>query len=258
MRAEWDFNKWVSCSRPNRQASVRLFCFPYAGGGISAFHTWSNGSLADVEISAIQLPGRESRLHEAPYTTLLPLVKAVTSGIHSYQDLPYAFYGHSLGALIAFEVARELQRREEACPVHLFVAALRSPSIPNPNPPLHPLPDATFVSEIERLYGGIPGPVKQHDELMQLLLPALRADVKLLEDYVFVDGQPLGCPISAFGGLEDKTVNRDELARWREQTRSSFTLRMLPGDHFFLRSARDLLLPAIAQDLRLFLGSQCV
>lgn len=258
MTTEWQTSRWVSCSRPNRQASVRLFCFPYAGGGVSAFHTWSDGSLPDVEINAIQLPGRESQLNDAPFTTLRPLVLAVAEGMRSFQDRPFAFYGHSLGALIAFEVAREMQRCRETGPVHLFVSALRSPSLPNPNRPLHALPDSTFVSEIEQLYGGIPGPVKQHKELMQILLPTLRADVRLLESYVFLPGQRLGCPISAFGGLEDRTVSRGELALWQEQTRSCFALRMLPGDHFFLRSAHDRLLQAIGEDLRLFLASQCM
>jgi len=249
-------NPWLNCPRPNPRASLRLFCFPYAGGGISTYHSWSNNWLDEVEVCTIQLPGRENRLGEPPFTDLAPLLGALLPPIRPWLDRPFAFYGHSLGALIAFELARDLRRYADAGPVHLFVSSLRAPSLPNPNPPLQALPDGTFVSEIERLYGGIPGPVKEHQELMQLLLPTLRADVTLLERYLYVEERPLDCPISAFGGLDDSTIGRHELDAWRNQTSNSFSLRMLPGDHFFLRSAQDSLLSAVAQDLMLFLGSQ--
>lgn len=258
MGTAYELNPWLNTPRPKPRAGLRLFCFPYAGGGTAIFHAWSDGRLADVEVCAIQLPGREARLGEPPFSDLTPLLEALLANLPPYLDRPFAFYGHSFGALIAFELARHLRHHSHARPVHLFVSALRAPSLPSPNPPLHPLPDGAFVTEMERLYGGIPGPVKEHRELMDLLLPTLRADVTLMERYVHVAGQPLDCPISAFGGRADTTLSREELGAWRDQTDNSFLLRMLPGGHFFVRTDRDLLLSYLAQDLMLFQASQSI
>lgn len=246
-------NAWVLCPRPNPQARLRLFCFPYAGGAASAFYTWLDDLPGGVEICPIQLPGRESRLGEPPFTRLEPLLDALVLAIQPYLDKPFAFFGHSMGATISFELACQLRAQGASTPVHLFISGSRAPHTPDPDPPIHHLPDAELVEELRR-FNGTPEAVLQNAELMHLLLPILRADLTLHETYRYVPGEPLDCPISAFGGLEDEEVSHDDLAAWRDQTCGTFTLRMFPGDHFFLRSARTLLLQAVSQDLMQVLG----
>ncbi len=245
-------NAWITCPRPNPHARLRLFCFPYAGGAASTFYKWSDDLPRDVEVCPIQLPGRESRLGESPFTRLEHLLKALISAIRPYLDEPCAFFGHSMGAMISFELTRRLRAQGVRTPMHLFVSGRRAPWLPNPDPPIHHLPDAEFVEELRR-YNGTPEIVLKNTELMQLFLPILRADISLNETYHYVPGEPLDCSISAFGGLEDSKVSRDDLAAWRKQTRGPFTLNTFPGDHFFLRSAQTSLLQIICRDLEMLL-----
>ena len=227
---------------------MHLFCFPYAGGAASTFCTWADGLPREVEVCPIQLPGRENRLREPPFTQLGPLVHALAQAMRPYLGKPFVFFGHSMGAAISFELARQLRRQGDPGPLYLFVSGSHAPQVPDPNPPIHHLPEAEFMEELRRL-NGTPETVLRNAELMQLLLPLLRADLALHETYVYVPDDPLDCPISAFGGLKDQQVCRDDLAAWRDQTYGAFTLHMLPGDHFFLRSARGFLLRAISQEL---------
>lgn len=241
-------NPWVVRPRPNPQARLRLFCFPYAGGAASVFYAWPNDMPGDVEVCPIQLPGRQSRLEEPPFTRMEPLVQALALAIQPYLDRPFAFFGHSLGAKICFELARHLRAQGASMPVHLFFSGSIPPQIPNSDSPIHTLPDAEFVETLRR-FNGTPEALLQNDELLQFFLPLLRADIALHETYRYVPGEPFDCPVSVFGGLEDDDVSRDDLEAWRVHTRGEFTLRMLPGDHFFLRSARAPLLEAVSGDL---------
>lgn len=242
------FDSWVTCPKPNPQVRLRLFCFPYAGGGASIFRTWSDDLPAQIEVCPVQLPGRERRLKEPSFTRLSPLLQKLAQVLHPYLNIPFAFFGHSMGALISFALAHQLRRQYSLDPVQLLVSGHRAPQIPDPDPPIHQLPESEFVEELRRL-NGTPDSVLQNAELMQLVLPVLRADFALLETYVYSTEAPLDCPISAFGGLQDGEVSYDDLAAWREQTNSSFTLSMFPGNHFFLQSARSLILSAVSQDL---------
>lgn len=243
-----NINSWVTCPKPKAQARLRLFCFPYAGGGASIFRTWPDDLPPSIQICSIQLPGRESRLREPCFTRLEPLVQALVQALSPYLDVPYAFFGHSLGALIGFELARALVRENRPSPVHLFVSGHSAPQVQSLDPPIHQLPEPDFIKELRHL-NGTPGEVLQNAELMALLLPVLRADFAINETYVYIPGTLLDCPISAFGGLQDSLVSRDGLAAWCDQTYSTFALRMFPGDHFFLHSARPPLLRAIVHDL---------
>jgi len=182
------------------------------------------------------------------FTRLSPLLKNLAQAMRPYLDMPFAFFGHSLGALIGYELARQLRGEGELQPAHLFVSACRAPHLPDPDPPIHILPEPEFVATLRRL-NGTPEPVLRHAELMQMLLPILRADFEVFETYRHANGALLECPIAAFGGLADRKVREGELTAWRERTRSRFTLRMFPGDHFFLHSARTPLLQSIAQAL---------
>jgi medium-chain acyl-[acyl-carrier-protein] hydrolase len=200
-------------------------------------------------VCPVQLPGRENRLMVPPFTRLMPLVQELGQSLLPYMDLPFAFFGHSMGALIAFELARKLRRRRASGPGQLFVSACRAPQIPDPAQPLHELPESRFIEEFCRRYDSIPPAVLQNGELLQLFLPAIKADMSLIETYVYEFEEPLECPISAFGGLEDREASSAELTAWREQTTSIFDLRMLEGDHFFLKSQREIILEAISGDL---------
>ena len=238
---------WLILGKPRRKTRLRLFCFPYAGGGASIFRQWPDEMSEGVEVCPVQLPGRENRIAEPPFTRLSLLVDAMVKNLDSYFDLPFAFFGHSIGAKIAFELVRELRRKKGVQPVHLFVSGSRPPHIPEPRP-LHMLPEHEFVKEFRR-FSGTPEAVMQSRDLMEMYLPILRADFSIDETYVYYEDNPLDCPIFAFGGSEDKETNREELDAWRQHTTGSFTLQIFQGDHFFIKSSQSLLLDSISQVL---------
>lgn len=240
-------NPWLAYHKPNPSARVRLFCFPYAGGGSHVFRAWSEGLPNTVEVCAIQSPGRGSRLMETPFTQMLPLAQNVAQVLLPHLDKPFAFFGHSMGAMVSFEVARQLRKQHGLQPICLFVSGCFAPQRPDPHP-IHALPEAEFLEELRRL-GGIPNEALESNELLQLMLPTLRADCTVSETYAYTSEAPFDFPISALGGLQDPLVGRDDLDGWREQTSASFTLRMLPGDHFFLQTARPLLLHILSREL---------
>jgi medium-chain acyl-[acyl-carrier-protein] hydrolase len=249
MTGETASDSWIACRQLNPQARLRLFCFPHAGTGASIFRTWPEGLPADVEVCPVQFPGRGTRLREPPFTQLAPLVQALAQALVPMLDKPFAFFGHSLGALVAFELARQLRRQSDVQPVRLFVSADLAPQFPHQDRPIHALPEEEFLVELRRL-NGIPGKVWEERELMQIMLPVLRADLAVFETYVYSTEPPLNCPISAFGGLQDHRVSRGHLEAWRDQTRDSFSLRMFPGDHFFWHNTQPLLLQVLSQELR--------
>lgn len=239
---------WLTVVERRPNARIRLFCFPHAGGGASVFRTWSEGLPSTVEVCPIRLPGREGRISEPPFTRLKPLVQALAQALIRYLDKPFAFFGHSMGALVSFELARQLRRRHTLSPAHLFVSGRVAPQLPDPQPPIHALPNSKFLEELRR-FNGIPEEILESPELMELMLPTLRADCAVDETYVYSIEPPLDCPISAFGGLQDSTVSRDSLAAWRNQTRLSFSMQMFPGNHFFLHTGQPLLLQTLYRQL---------
>lgn len=243
------FNSWLTYTKPNPHASVRLFCFPYAGGSSIIFRTWADSLPTAVEVCSIELPGRGTQMKSAPFSRLEPLVGALAQALFTHLNKPFAFFGHSMGAVISFELARLLRKEYGLEPVHMFVSGRHAPQIPDPHPPIHPLSEPEFIEELRRL-NGTPEALLKNAELMQLLVPILRADFEVLETYVYTTEPPLDCPITAFGGLQDREVNCDELQAWREQTNAAFSLQMFRGDHFFLNSAQSLLLQSLSQELR--------
>jgi medium-chain acyl-[acyl-carrier-protein] hydrolase len=185
---------------------------------------------------------------EPALTRVPPLVAALAEGLRQYLGKPFAFFGHSMGAVLGFELARLLRDQGLPQPVRLFVSAHRAPQLPDARPPLHDLPEPELVQALRRLKG-TPEEILRHAELLELMLPLLRADFAVAETYTYVAAAPLRCPISAFGGDADAEVGCDQLAAWSAQTQDGFRLRMLPGDHFFLVSARPALLQAIGEAL---------
>ena len=226
---------------------MRLFCFSYAGGGASVFRSWADILPSGVEVCCIQLPGHEYRLGEPAYTRLNPLVQTLADVIYPYLDRPFAFFGHSMGALVSFELARQLRRTYDKHPVRLCLAAYRAPQLPNPNIKIYHLPSEVFKVGLRA--DGIPEKILQNEELMQAMLPTLRADFELCDTYRFTEEPPLEYPFSIFGGLEDIRVGVADLEAWRVHSSVTSNLSMLPGSHFFLHSAQELLLSSIAQVL---------
>jgi medium-chain acyl-[acyl-carrier-protein] hydrolase len=227
-------NPWIIRRRPRPQAALRLVCFPYAGAGASVFRTWPDALPGNVELLAIELPGRESRLKERAFDRLPPLIAALTDAVAPMLQAPFAVFGHSFGALVGFSFARELRRRSFPGPVHLFVSGRRPPQLPEP-PSMHELPDPEFLAGLRRL-GGIPDAVFHDPEIMQLFLPILRADFTANETARTPHEPPLGCPISALGGLTDDRASAGELDAWRVQTTAAFEREIFAGGHFFLQT----------------------
>ena len=242
-------NSWFICFKPNPMARLRLFCFPYAGGGASSFYTWANELPPDVEITAIQMPGLESRLMEPPFTSVSLAVEMLEAVISPKLGNPFAFFGHSLGAFISFELARKLSKQYGLEPVHLFVSGIRAPQIPNSNLPIHHLPERAFLGELRRRYSGIQEEALQDPHIMKEVLPGLRASCEMYESYKYVNGEPLHCSITAFGGLQDDTASQEDMKAWRHQTKAGFTLHMIPGNHFFLHFERGHFLRALSNEI---------
>lgn len=253
MMAALTGQSWVVRSQGAEPAALRLFCFPYAGGGASVFRKWSTALPDAVEICAVQLPGRETRLNERPFSCLMSLVEDMSESILPYLDRPFAFFGHSVGALIGFELARRLCRRYGRVPAHLFVSGSPAPQVPNTDPPIHALPEPEFLNRLRR-FNGTPPEVFEHRELMEFISPVLRADFALRETYGYVPEPPLECPVSAFTGMEDPDVPLPQVEAWHEQTAHAFQLQQFPGDHFFLHTAQRLLLERISLTLRGLVG----
>lgn len=224
---------WLPFGSPTQGAALRLFCFPFAGGGASVYRSWRQIAPAGLDVLPVQLPGREGRIREAPCRNAASLAETLAGALSPHMSRPYALFGHSMGALIAFELAGRLREMGLPSPRLLVASASRAPRRTNRVNPIHSLPDAAFRDALRDLEG-TPEAVLAHDELMELLLPTLRADFELCEKYANDGSNPLGCPILAIGGSSDPNVSTAELQEWRAMTRGAFTGRVLEGGHFFL------------------------
>ncbi|HTK11267.1 MAG TPA: thioesterase domain-containing protein [Ktedonobacteraceae bacterium] len=240
---------WIQISNPQAPIKLRLFCFPYAGGGARIFHNWSAQLPPEIQVCAIKLPGREQRLHETAYSQIEPLVQALASELRPYFDRPFAFFGHSMGSLISFELARYLRQTGLPEPEQLFVSAHRAPHIKRREPDVHALPDHELIARLRDL-SGTPEEILQHAELMQLFLPLLRADFTLCETYHFTEQERFTYPITAFGGTEDTQIPITDLEAWQHHTSGNFQLHIYPGHHFFLHQEQSKLLQVIRQQVQ--------
>ncbi|MBN3960271.1 alpha/beta fold hydrolase [Nostoc sp. NMS8] len=244
------FNSWVICPQTNPQANLRLFCFPYAGGSSAIFRTWPNNLPSNVEVYAVEYPGRGKQINSAPFTRLELLVEAIAPVLIPYLDKPFAFFGYSMGGLVSFELTHLLRSQYSLAPFQLFIAARRAPQIQFTKPLLHLLSDHDLQDELRKL-NGTPKAVLESAELMEIFLPILRADFAVLETYIYTQKQSLECPITVFGGLQDQEVSHEALQAWREQTIAAFSLHEFNSDHFFIHSHQQLLLKLISQELQM-------
>lgn len=217
-----------------------------------AFRSWQDFFFGKVEIWALQLPGRSARLHEPPFTQMQPLVDAVAEQLLPWLDRPFAFFGHSMGATLSFEVACKLRGEQNLEPRHLFVSGRRAPHRPSP-PPIYHLPEPEFIERLRSL-NGTPDEVLDHQEFLQLLMPMLRADFEVIETYKHIPRPALQCPITALGGLRDENVGQEHLNAWNELTVGPFSMHMFSGNHFFLNSEQKALLQVISNELQPLLG----
>jgi medium-chain acyl-[acyl-carrier-protein] hydrolase len=241
-------NKWFLFPRPNPAAALRLFCFHYAGGSAQFFHGWPGRLPSSVEMGAIQLPGRGHRLREPHIRRLAPLSRIIAQESLPYLDKPFVFFGHSLGALLCFETARSLRRENRRQPAHMFVSATEAPHRRSMEESLSGLPKSALVKKL-REFGAAPEEALQNDELLDLMLPTIRADFELCETYTYQQESPLECPITIYGGLEDYEVEAERLAAWSEMTVGACEARMFPGGHFYLKSSQTTFLRTFAGDL---------
>jgi len=239
---------WIKIYQPISQPILRLFCFHPAAAGPSLFRLWGKYLPSNIEVCAIQLPGRETRVKETLITEWDDLTPNLTQGLLPLiEEYPFAFFGHSLGALVIFEVARKLRREKLPFPKYMFVSGRRPPHIPIDNL-VHQTPNSILISAL-REYGGTPEEALQNQYLMQLYLPILRADLTLNEKYTYFSEAPLECPIVAFRGTNDVEVSLQQLSKWEQHTISNFALHEFPGGHMFFQEEPKALIEAILKFL---------
>ena len=223
-----------------------LVCFPYAGAGVSAFAPWGRRLSPRLELHIARLPGRGGRLREPPETQLAPVIRSLCDAVTGLGPRPMVFFGHSLGAMMAYEVSRELHKRGASLPIHLVVSSRSGPTFPDPRQPLHGLSDDAFLEAMSERYGGIPDVIRREPELLALFLPSLRADMTLHETYRHTPGAPLPIPISAWCGQSDPGVSAESLASWSSETRAAFSQRWFEGGHFYIQPQAGPVLDALA------------
>lgn len=227
---------WTGPYKPS--AALRLFCFPYAGGTASTYRAWPRFADPGIEIIPVLLPGREARISERPFRRTGALVDAVFNGLRPHLQPPFAFFGHSMGSLLAFELAQRSRETGSAQPCCLFVSGRPAPEVDCLTEPWHELPDREFLARLAQNNPSL-NEVIEHPELAQILLPCLRGDYELCATYRHRERPPLECPIMAFAGACDSMVTEASLLAWERHTVSTFQHRMFPGGHFFLHDCRE-------------------
>lgn len=231
---------WLACRQRRPDAIARLYCFPHSGASPGEYLRWSDG-LPEIEVWGLNLPGRGRRLAEECYRRVDELVRAIVGAV-AFQP-PFALFGHSLGAIVAFETARALRDRGGPAPEALIVSGYQPPHLRRTDPDVHGLPDEELLPIIERQYGELSAELRDDPDFLQLTLGYHRADYEMIETYRCVEGPPLSVPLTVIDGTED--YPEEVLSTWRRHTTGPFAVHRLPGDHFYLRAQRDALLRLI-------------
>ena len=239
--------RWI-VAPPAADAEVRLFCFPPAGAGAATYRLWSAELSPEIDVFRIQPPGRESRFRESRCTDIETYLEELMPELLPLLDQPFAFFGHSMGSLIAFRLTQRLQHEYSLIPMHLIISSFHPPqAIPNEH--IRNLPQEAFIRELRDRYDGIPDQILEEPDLLELMLPIIRDDLAIVESYSYQCQPSLLCPISAFGGFTDKWVNESQLYRWCECTTAEFGVSMFPGNHYYLDPALSDLISAIRRAL---------
>jgi medium-chain acyl-[acyl-carrier-protein] hydrolase len=238
----------IAYYKPKPQVALRIFCFPYAGGGATVFRSWAKLLPDTIELCPVQLPGRQTRATEPACSRIEPLIDLLSAELIPFLGIPYVFFGYSMGALIAFDLARRFRAESVSGPLHLFLAARRGPRLPDPYPRIDKLAESELITQLATL-GGTPREVLEDPELLQIVLPTFRADFALCENYTYRPGGMLDCPLTVFGGKYDSKVPMGTLAAWGAETTSSCKVKIFEGDHFFIHTCRTELLQTILEDL---------
>jgi surfactin synthase thioesterase subunit len=237
--------RWIAGARkPEATLKSRLFCFSHAGGGSSLFARWRSACGEEVEVCPVVLPGREARINEPRFRRMEDLIEPLVEALAPSFNLPFAMFGHSLGSVIAFEVARRATVLGHP-PYVLMVSGRRAPHLRARRPAVHLLDDQAFLQAVGSL-NGLPAELLNDADLMRYFLPSLRADFELNETYVPLLGGPLSCDLVAFLGYSDPEVDESELLAWREVTSGKFRHHMLDGDHFYFQPSPDNLLELVS------------
>lgn len=242
---------WFLIPKPNPTAGIRLFCFPFAGGGASAFIRWPGALPPWIELVAVQLPGRENRLKEPPFLHVEPLTDELFKGILPFLDKNFILYGHSMGGLLAFELARKLRRENANLPACLMLSASKAPQSAGDQTNVWKLPDDRFIDTM-KIYGGLPTEFLEDEGFRKMILAKLRADVRILDTYRYTGETPFRFPIAAFSGEDDCIVAPSAVDKWRHQTSDKFSNSRLPGGHFFIQDHCSIFLSELRRHLESF------
>lgn len=238
---------WFEKYTARRSSSVRLFCVPHAGAAGYPYRAWMSHLPDTVELFGVRLPGRGPRITETAFRRMETLVMALTGAIVEHLDKPFVMFGHSMGALIAFELCARLEQYGFKAS-HLFVSATSAPHFPRAGKSLHLLPRDAFVEELRKLNGTSPE-LLEDEPLLSAFLPILRADFELVETYPVRANAPIRSPITSFGGQGDETVTKNELEEWSLHTTKSFRCVMFPGDHFFITTQSPAVLLTLSETI---------
>lgn len=233
-------------------ATLRLLCIPFAGGGATSFRGWAQRLPAAIEVFAVQLPGREDRIRDPVIVDWATLMQALVVAVAPLPPMPTAIFGHSLGAVIALELGRWMQERQPGRLQHVFASGRPWPGDQagdeDDRERLHGLSDDDLLQALDRRYGSLATGLS-HPDIRELLLPALRADLRLLDSYQYARSDALDCPLTVFAGRLDPATSTGNVAGWRQETRRAFNVRRLDGAHFFIDTHREALLADVVADL---------
>jgi medium-chain acyl-[acyl-carrier-protein] hydrolase len=242
-------NMWITCPEERSDAKIRLFCFPFAGGGAQVFFSWAENISNEIELFLIKLPGRENRFNETPYRRISELIYDLTPAILPLINKPFMFFGHSLGAHISFYLIRHLRASNLPCPMHMFVSGSRAPHLPEPADALrYNMDDTEFIEKLNKL-GGMTDEILKNKELLDLILPIIKADIEMLNTMKYTEEEPLKCNITSIAGNDDQRVSREDAAAWNKHTCKKFELKMIVGKHLFINTHHEQVINIINQEV---------
>lgn len=236
--------KWCVTYKKNPKAILRIFCFPYSGGGASAYFPWIDKLSSSLELVSIQLPGRENRFHEPLVSNLDVIIAELCKEFERYKEKPFIVFGHSLGALLCYEFVKGVHKLYNTYPKHMFISASKAPHMPFRIKKLSHLSDVQVIKELS-VYGGIDQTLKENIQILKIFLPIFRNDFSIGENYSYRKFTPFPFNITVFHGVNDPTVKEEEINAWQKYTTGHFESFSFEGGHFFIKNKQDEILKVI-------------